>query len=338
MGHRLTEADEAPHAQTGDISPLWQENFFIICWGVEADCGLMIHCKRQPRLGTLTARIVARIGGDVVSRKVVEPLRSSFSVDGLSLDIVRPYEDLRLSGRFMGTRGFGPLGFVAWRDGGEASVTLDIRMRSRLAPADFADGFEEMAARAARASGAKDAPFKHTQEHYEQGGLCDGFIEIEEERRAFQGLFVRDHTWGERDERGMSKAGYGFWTASVTEDGACFFNATGMKTAAGVIGVGVVVDRDGQSTTTDIDVTFLAEPGLRTFEATRISIGGAKPVLAEGRAIVHLVKYLPGSGPGRFDDNAMSTFKSGVGRGFGVHEYAGTLTPEQIAIMDAAET
>ena len=146
---------------------------------------------------------------------------------------------------------------------------------------------------------------------------------------------MRDHTWSERDESGMSKAGYRFWTASVTADTGMFFNATGMRIGDQTIGVSVIVDQNSQSTTTEIDVEFRPRSGLLGFNSTRNKIGGDRPLEVKGRALHHLVKYLPGSGPGRFDDNAISVLE-GLD-GFGVHEFAGTLTSDEIAKVEAAE-
>lgn len=333
----ILEKDEFPHDPPAPLHERWQENFFVIAWALDDGVGFLMHCKRWPSTGQQVARLVAAFGQNVVSRRVVEPIpRRNFEVDGLSLEPITPFRELRLTGGFKGTPGFGPLGFVAWRRDGAVPVELDLTLRSELAPADFAAGFEALAG-AVAGPGSERPVFEHTQEHYEQGGHCEGFVTIDGERRRLHGLFVRDHTWGRRDESAMSSAGYGFWTASVSADADLFFNATGMVVNGATRGIGVVVDRSGQFTTTDVAVEFKPSAGLRAFDSTRIRIRGDRPITADGQPTLHLVKYLPGSGPGRYDDNAISRISGPGFSGFGVHEYAGTLSPDQAAVLDAAE-
>lgn len=333
----ICEADEFRHLPPAPLPDRWQENFFVIAHDLKANVTFLMHCKRWPSSGQQVARVVAAFGDQVVSRKVVESIPAdSLTVDGLTLHPVVPFRQLRLNGGFKGVPGLGPLGFVAWRADGTVDVEIDLTLRSELVPADFSAGFDAIAAQA-REAGAEGMVFEHTQEHYEQGGRCEGHITIGGERRRFEGLFVRDHTWGRRDESAMSVAGYGFWTASVSENADLFFNAAGMVAYEKTHGIGVVVDARGQSTTTDVTVDFLPQGGLHSFGTTRIRIGGDKPINVAGEARIHLVKYLPGSGPGRFDDNAISHFTGGGVAGFGVHEYAGTLSAENVALLEAAE-
>lgn len=334
----ITEKDEFRHIPPAPLNDRWQENFFVVCWSLTDGVGLMIHCKRWPAAGHLTSRIVAAFGDKVVSRKVVQEIPADeFRVDGLTLEVVTPFRELRLKGGFKGTAGFGPLGFVAWRQDEAVPVEVDLTLQSDLIPADFSAGFDALVAMMPATADGETPVFEHSQEHYEQGGRCEGYVSIDGDRRKLQGLFVRDHTWGRRDESAMSAAGHGFWTASVSENADFFFNAAGMVVNGETKGIGVVVDRDGQSTTTDVEVDFLPKGGLQTFTGSRIRIGGDKPVDVVGTARLHLVKYLPGSGPRRFDDNAISRFEGDGVAGFGVHEYAGTLTAEQAAMLEEAE-
>lgn len=327
----LSDFDELPHLPSDH--PRWQENFFIIASSANGETSFLIHCKRWPASGKQVARIAVRAGSKIISRKVEEAIPGgSFTVDGLELFPVKPYRELKLRGRFEGTPGFGPLGFVAWASDGEIEVGIDLTLRSELAPADFAEVF---AMRAAKFSGdVRPLTAEHVQAHYEQGGICEGHVTIEGERHTLTGLFVRDHTWGQRDESYMADGTFGFWTATTLDEGNLFFNALGRTTPEGVRGMGVVVDRAGQAITTDVSVEFLPSPGLHGFTETRVHIGGDKPINAIGRAQVHLVKYLPGSGPRRFDDNALSSVEAGGLTGFGVHEFAGMLSAEEAAELD----
>ncbi|MDF8332211.1 DUF7065 domain-containing protein [Novosphingobium cyanobacteriorum] len=335
----LTDQDEFPHQTPSPVPERWQENFFVVAWDKAKRTGFLIHCKRWPATGQLVSRIAACAQGKVVSRKVTQSIpEGRFIVDGLELVPVTPYKELSLKGSFSGVEGFGPLGFIAWQEGGETDVKVDLSFTSDLPPVNFAEAFDKLVqSGTANSTNGNKPAFEHTQVHYEQGGKCHGSLTIGGEQYGIQGLFVRDHTWGIRDESGMSAAGHGFWTASVSDDADLFFNATGMVLNGVTHGVGVVADRTGCYSTTDVEVDFLPAGGLEAFERTRIRIGGKQPLEVAGTTLIHLIKYLPGSGPGRFDDNAISTFDCDGISGFGVHEFAGTLAPEQRAVFEALE-
>lgn len=334
----LNEADELPHLPPDPLPDRWQENFFIVARSTDQHAAFFVHCKRWPVTGSLTARVAVSVGDVVVSRRVHEPIDpSAFRVDGLTLDVDEPYQALRISGGFSGAAGYGPLGFIATSGPGPVPVDIDLQLSSELAPADFEEGFRMLASAFADERTDGDALFEATQQHYEQGGRCVGSIAVDGVRHLFDGLFVRDHTWGLRDETAMSAAGHGFWTASALNDGTVFFNATGIATATGVRGLGVVVDASGQHVTDELQVSFSPEPHLYGFNTTQIRIGGARPIEVTGSGDLHLVKYLPGSGPGRFDDNLIADVRGEGLVGFGVHEFAGTLTPGQAHVLDLHE-
>ncbi|QNE32505.1 hypothetical protein F1C10_11480 [Sphingomonas sp. NBWT7] len=331
----LLDIDELPHTPPTPLPDRWQENFFIVLSDRGKRAGFLIHCKRWPASGGLVARIAAFYGDVIVSRKVAEPIPNGvFAVGGLTLHPETPYRQLRLTGSFEGMRGYGPLGFIAWEDGGDVPVEIDFTLTSTLPPADFGDAFRLLDESTAGENHEGRPVYENSQVHYEQGGRCTGTMTIDGALIEVDGLFVRDHTWGTRDESSMSATGHGFWTASISEDGNVFFNATGMVINGKTRGVGVVVDKDGVHSTTDVDVTFLPADGLGKFHRTAIRIGGEVPIEVEGTSLIHLVKYLPGSGAGRYDDNALSDWQGSGLSGFGVHEFAGTLPQEQRRVLD----
>lgn len=327
----LHDFDELPHRPSGH--PRWQENFFVVASATDGETSFLIHCKRWPASGKQVARIAARAGERIVSRKVEERIPTGcLAVGGLQLLPVVPYRQLKLGGRFKGAAGFGPLGFIAWTSNGGIDVEVELTLKSELIPADFTELFAMRAAKFR--DDARPIDEEHVQEHYEQGGICEGHLTIEGERYTLTGLFVRDHTWGVRDESYMADGSYGFWSATTLDEGRLFFNALGRNTADGPRGMGVVVDREGQTITTDVSMDFLPATGLYGFTKTCVHIGGDKPIDAIGKAQVHFVKYLPGSGPRRFDDNALSAVEAESLIGFGVHEYAGMLSPEEALELD----
>ena len=73
-------------------------------------------------------------------------------------------------------------------------------MESDLPVADFNAALAEWA-ETLTAAGSNS--HNSAQAHYEQGGRWHGTLHVGDRTVKTSGLFVRDHTWGERVERGF---------------------------------------------------------------------------------------------------------------------------------------
>jgi hypothetical protein len=326
----LRDGDEHLHRPPDPMPANWQENLFVILWDTQRQDGFMMHVQRVPGRGVQEARIVAGIGGAVASATVTGPYHAEALVDGVAIEVLQPFRQLRVRTAFAGAPGRGPLGFVAGYPAGPVPVLVDAELVSDLPAVDFAG---PLAALTARLRSDDRAPQMGDQAHYEQGGTWAGTISIGDQRVEGAGLFVRDHSWGERHEHNDFRA---FWTATCLDGGRVFANAIGMPTPAGVVGVGAVADERGVRFTEDVAATFSPAPGLASYDRSEVRYGAGIDLVVQGETQQHWPLQLPFSGANRYDNNAMSAVTAGPLAGFAVMEWATTLAPEQTALLDQA--
>lgn len=325
----LQSVDEFMHVPPDPLPPSWQENFFFICWDMRGDQGLLIHIQRVPSTGLQEAQIAVAVDGQLSSATAVGPFRLDQPPPGVIMEPEEPFAQWRLGVEFDGSLGQGPLGFVGL-GAGTTSTAADLNLRSELEPADFAEALATMVA-GMRADSS--GPQMGDQQHYEQGGTWSGTLRIGDREVTGEGLFVRDHSWGIRHEHQDFRA---FWTASSLDDGRVFCNAIGIPRGGEVIGVGVVVDRDGARFTDDVAASFDPAPGLCSYDRALVAFGEPIGMTMTTSTHLHLPVYLPHSGPRRYDNNAISTVELDGASGFGVIEWAAVLTDVDDAQVAAA--
>jgi hypothetical protein len=326
----LTDADESLHRPPDSSDGHWQENLFFICWDTVALDGLMMHIQRVPGRQVQEARIAVAIAGQHASATLTGPFADDATVDGVTVDVTEPWRRIGIRLAFDATMGCGPGGFIAAHPDGPVSVSVDVELESDLEPVDFAPALARMTSRM-RADAS--APQMGDQQHYEQGGRWSGTITIGDEHKECAGLFVRDHSWGERHEHNDFRA---FWTATCLDDGRVFANAIGIPSGDGVVGIGAIADADGVRFTEEVAATFGPHPGLGTFDRVTVGYGAGIDTEIRGWAQLHWPMYLPFSGRHRFDDNALCIAEGPAGTGFAVMEWAATLDPAMSQALDAA--
>ena len=308
----------------------WQENMFFILWDTTTQHGFMMHIQRVPGRQVQEARIVACIAGEIASATITGAFDQDRPVRGVDVHVNDSFRDLEVRAEFMGAAGPGPLGFIAAHPDGDVPVMVDVRLRSALAPIDFAEGLATLTA-ALRAD--KSAPQMGDQAHYEQGGTWTGTIRIGQRQVHATGLFVRDHSWGIRHEHNNFRA---FWTATCLDNGNVFCNAIGMPVGDGFVGIGGYCDASGVRFTQQVAASYTPEPGLLTYERTEVTYGAGVDLVVRGEVQQHWPMYLPFSGRDRYDNNALSAVEANGLRGFAVMEWATTLDPAHTAVLDAA--
>ena len=328
----LADADEEFHRPPSPLPDNWQENLFFVLWNTATRDGFMMHVQRVPGRNVQEARIVARAGGRSASATLTGPYQADRAVDGVAVGITTPFRDLTVRTEFAGRADPGPLGFIAAHPGGDVPVLVDARLRSELAPVDFAGGLAHVTALLRTDA---SAPQMGDQAHFEQGGTWAGTIRVGDTQVAGSGLFVRDHSWGTRHEHNEFKA---FWTATCLDGGRVFCNAIGIPQGEGFAGIGAVSDHRGVRFTTHVAAVFAPEPGLLTYDRTEVTYGEGVDLVVRGETQQHWPMYLPYSGRHRYDNNALSAVEAGGLTGFSVMEWATTLAPEQTAVLEAAAT
>ncbi len=331
--HRFLDADERLHQPPAGVPDRWQENMFFVAWDLEAGHGVLIHTKRWPAKHDHEAHVVVFVDGVPSSAILHRPTGTSLCLNDeipeLSAEPERPWERWRVGAEFDGTEGCGPSGFVAHLPAGRTTTTVDITLESDLVPADFNAALASWAGELAGRGGQHNT----AQAHYEQGGRWHGTLRIGNRTVHANGLFVRDHSWGERTESNFDSGV--FWTASSLDDGRIFCNAIGFPSAGGTVGTGIVVTEDGAFSTRTVAASFTPEPGLRSYDRSRVEYGFAEPIVLDGRTKVHVPKYLPGSGHRRYDNNAISHVRIGDATGMGCLEWAAVLDAGRAATLDA---
>jgi hypothetical protein len=329
MPMALCDADELLHEPPDPLPARWQENMFFICWDTCARNGFISHVRRAPQLGFQEAQVVVAVEGVVGSAWLEGPFDPQVLVPGMAAIPLEPFRRWSLRLDCAGVAGAGPMGFVAAARGGETALAVDLTLESELPVADFADG---LAAVVAGMRATADGPQMGDQQHYEQGGTWRGRLCVGDRESEVSGLFVRDHSWGIRDEHQHFEA---FWTASCLDEGRLFCNAIGVPTPGGVVGIGAVVDPSGVVFTDDVSAAFTPAAGVGTYDATTVAFGPpvARTLTAETQ--LHVPIYLPRSGPGRYDNNALSTVHMDGMSGFGVMEWASVLTGAELETVTA---
>ncbi len=314
----LKDEDEFLHRPLTDPPANWQENMFFICWDLATTSGILCHVQRVPDRGVQEARLVVVVEGTAASATIEGPFRDGALVDGIVAEPVIPWRAWRFVADSTGSAGTGRQGFYADTGPGDVKLSVDLRLESVLPVADFAEGL------AAIVTGMRSdarGPQMGDQEHYEQGGTWQGRIGLGHREIEVRGLFVRDHSWGVRREHSNFQA---FWTASCLDEGRLFGNAIGIPRGGEVLGIGAVANPSGVTFTREVSATFAPEPGIATYDHTTVTYGAPVSRVLAADTQFHIPIALPHSGPGRYDNNAISAVRMGNAIGFGVMEWAAT--------------
>ncbi len=317
------EALQAPPAELPDS---WQENLFFICWDDEADTGFLTHVQRVPGRQEQEARIVVVVDGVVASGTVTGQYAPA-PLPEMELEVVEPFRAWRVGVEAKLTEGAGPLGMLTLDGPADAPVRVDLRLEMEIPPVDFAAALDDIVgALHTNASG----PQMGRQEHYEQGGTWEGRLAVGAQEVRGRGLFVRDHSWGVRSEQQDFRA---FWTASCLDGGRRFCNAIGIPSGDRVVGIGALADRDGVRFTREVGATFAPAPGIASYDRVEVTFGEGIDAALEATTRRHVPIPLPHSGPGRYDNNAISTVRMDGVSGFGVMEWAATYREDEAAAI-----
>jgi hypothetical protein len=314
----LRDEDEFLHRPTPGGPANWQENMFFICWDLRTTTGVLCHVQRVSDRDIQEARTVVVVGGRAASANLEGPYSPVALVDGVTAEPVIPFRRWRFRAAGTGHVGTGRLGFYAEKGSDDTTFSFDLQLESILPVADFAEG---LAAIVAGMRADARGPQMGDQQHYEQGGTWQGRIRVGNHEVEADGLFVRDHSWGVRKEHSRFQA---FWTASCLDEGRLFGNAIGIPRGEEVLGVGAVADPSGVTFTQQVTAAFEPEPGIASYQRTAVTYGAPVSRRLTATTQFHIPIALPHSGPGRYDNNAISAVRMGDATGFGVMEWAAT--------------
>jgi hypothetical protein len=325
--------DEFLHHPPAPAPERWQENMFFVAWDLEGGHGFLIHTKRWPAKNDHEAHIAIYVDGVPCSAILHRPLgttgRINDDIPELFAEPETPWTKWRIRAEIDGVRGEGPFGFIAHAPRGDTKGVLDIVLESDIPVADFNQGLAYISEALSKTGEGKHSS---AQAHYEQAGRWSGTLRVGDRTVRTSGLFVRDHTWGERVESNFDSGV--FWTASSLDNGRIFCNAIGFPGTNGTVGVGILVNETGSYVTNTVSGTFMPKPGLLAYDASEIRFGFEEPLTLTGQTKLHVPKYLPGSGPRRYDNNAISHVRIGDKTGMGCLEWAAVLNQSQADVLD----
>ncbi len=319
----LTDQDEHPHQPPAPLPERWQENYFVLGLDEEANAGFTVHLERFPDRGLVETKVNVALDGDIVSLTSSRPLGPNIGGGDTRVEIIEPFHRWHLHHDGEGHGGRGPLGFVGHGNGPAIALGVDVTLDSPLGGIDHSDVLRGLSLPGTE------------RDHYEacgtwQGRLCVGEREIEG-----RGLFVRDHTWGQRQYAQFSSA---WWFPSCFDDGACYVGGGLVHYGERSGGYAIIADADGIDASTDVDVRAdgVLEPAgyPSTVVTARFPDRGDVVVTSESR--LHLPHYFPGFADRYYCNDALSTVTWGDRRGFGPRELNSYLSESDARILDAS--
>jgi hypothetical protein len=90
--------------------------------------------------------------------------------------------------------------------------------------------------------------------------------------------------------------------------------------------------------TREVAARFEPEPGIACYDGVEVRFGEGIDAELSARTRRHVPIPLPHSGPGRYDNNAISSVRMGGAEGFGVMEWASTFTRDEAMLVSAGAT
>lgn len=207
----LLPADESIH-EPPQIEH-WQENYLFHGWDEAFGNGVYLHLQYIPAEGVVDVRAASCVDGVLTSVVRQQAGGSAFGADGFDVDIVVPFEKMRLSYDGRGRVGVDESGWLC-SGVGDSPFGFDIEISTHCVPISWRPITTEL------------FPVDPTNiftvaEHYEVGSTWKGAVWSGGRRIEASGLMWRDHSWGLR--RFRSDAGY--WTPVVLDGGRRFLTA-----------------------------------------------------------------------------------------------------------------
>ena len=150
-------------------------------------------------------------------------------------------------------------------------------------------------------------------------GRCTGTVSVDGDEVGFDGLFVRDHTWGVRE---YHRFGASWWWPTCFDGGDAYASGVAVDLGDRTVGYGLVADEDGVAAASEVAVEVEGEaaPGRYTATTIRYEPAGREPVVLRSTSVRHLCTTFPGFGPDRRWNDAYSECTWGRRGGFGSRE------------------
>ena len=317
----LTPEDELPHQPPEPLPERWQENYFVLAYDEAHNAGFTVHLERFPDQEVIEAKVDVAVDDRVVSVTSSHPMVAHVGAGETRVEIVEPFRRWRLRHTGQGHDGRGPLGFVGHGTGPLLPFGIDVTLDSPLGGIDHGDILRRLSMPGTE------------RDHYEACGTWQGRLLVGEREIDGYGLFVRDHTWGQRQYAQLSSA---WWYPSCFDDGACYVGGAVVHYEERSGGYAIVADADGIDASTDVELraegTLTPAGYPSTVLTARFPERGEVVVTSESR--LHLPHYFPGFADRYYCNDALSTLTWGDRRGFGPRELNSYLSDVHARALD----
>ena len=208
---RLEPADEWMHENTGE--PNFNESMYFNFFDPAQRCGGFTRIGNRPNEGYAETTLCLYEGEGPVLFQFQRPQihdNARFAAGGMEFRVVRPFEALHVSYSGKACRLERPLEMEdprrAFTENPFVEVTLDLAIR----------GVGPMFGGERSGGAAGDHEMEFARGHYEQHHRARGTLSIAGRRIDFDGLGLRDHSWGPRSWQ--APAWYRWLTANFGED------------------------------------------------------------------------------------------------------------------------
>jgi hypothetical protein len=317
----LTDRDESTHVPPPGNDPTWQENCYFLGMASDESAGFLLHLARVPARNYRELKVAAfdrSLGVVSVMQELTD--QDTFSGPGWSLDMVKPFDEWRISLSLDAAAGKNSEGLVAEETGGDSHLGIEVTITSPVPPLDFHADMD--------GKGVGDT------DHYEAAGSWTGQLTLADAAAEHTGLFIRDHTWGQRDYGNLPpdlRFDECWWTPMYIPEREIFWNLTmqrRLSTGQWSVLYGLLSDADGTRSVSGLDISADPAAGIGTYE--RIVSQFTDPHLGAcrhtGTARQHMAMRFSTAQEGRYLNEAFLSVDGTAGAGFGIAEYSNLLS------------
>jgi hypothetical protein len=190
---RLEPADEYPHENTGEGN--FNESMYFNFFDRGKRLGGFLRIGNRPNEGAAETTVcLYRADGSVLfnfKRPAIEG-NDRYEAGGARFEVVRPFERLRIAYAGKACCLKDPLGMSDPRAAFAANPFVPVELELEIAGVGPVFGGERLGA------APREGEMEFARGHYEQHHRATGRVAIDGDAVAFDGLGLRDHSWGPR--------------------------------------------------------------------------------------------------------------------------------------------
>ncbi|HTY19659.1 MAG TPA: hypothetical protein VMH82_18180 [Myxococcota bacterium] len=319
MPLRLLPSDEFMHENSGESN--FNESMYFNFFDAGQGLGGFARIGNRPNEGHAETTVcLFEPAGSVVFgfERAAIPDNRAFDAGGMRFEVHEPFERLRVAYRGKACRLGDPLAMAdprrAFRENPFVPIDLDLEVRG-VGPMFGGEP-----------TGHRDGEMEFARGHYEQHHRARGHVEIDGRRHAFDGLGLRDHSWGPRSWQ--APAWYRWLTANFGDDfgfmGSHIMRRDGVETRGGFVHRGrqLVPVRDIR-----IETEFGGRERLHQRLRARLDCADGSSLEVEGRVLSMIPLRNRRDGRVTRIGEGMTEWRCAGRTGYGLSEYLDQVEP-----------